>query len=99
MSVPPTVSELAAWISVAEHPQMTPALAAAVAWTRGRRFRSKDDATLWTDAVHLGTIIYGALLFQRRGSPQGFDGYDDAATVNGYTIYDAYTLVGQDITV
>lgn len=91
----PTTADLATWLGTPETPAMAPVLAAAIQWTRDRRGWT-PDADLWTDNRTLGTLIYAGLLWLRRGTPQGFDGYDDGTTINGYAFMDAATLVGKE---
>lgn len=94
-----TPEDVGNWLGIPVNDRVTQSTKAAERWAINRRSLS-DPAQLFYDPdVHLGTVLYAALLYQARATPAGFTGYDDAAAQYPQTseaLYRARDLVGSD---
>jgi hypothetical protein len=96
MSVDPKA--LAEFLSVKQGERVDQAAAAASSWVEKRR-SATDPVDLWLDpAVAYGGVLYGALLYQSRSTPQGFAGYDETGVTSQSqeALFRARDLVGSD---
>lgn len=94
-----TPEDVATWLGVAVNDRVTQATDAAVHWAINRRSLTPVNDLFFDSDVHLGTVLYAALLYQARATPAGFTGYDDSGAVYPQTseaLYRARDLVGSD---
>jgi hypothetical protein len=89
-----TITDLESHLGIPADDRMTHALDASQAWCQ--RQRPDLDATTPTSAdVHTAVILYAALLYRARSSPQGFDGYSELGDYDtGDAMSNVYRLLG-----
>ena len=99
-----TVEQVAAHIGVPEDDTMTVTLAVSDAWCRHQRpdlvaleaaATEEDPFTCPADVAH-AVVIYAALLWREKSSPQGFAGYqEEGGTVEALdAMANVYRLLG-----
>jgi hypothetical protein len=92
-----TVTDVADWVGVAADNRMTQATAAANTWCQRTRPDLPTDTPPPTD-VKQAVILYAALLYRERTSPQGFATYLEQGGPEGMdasaAMVNVYRLLG-----
>lgn len=93
-----TPDDVAEWLGVTVNERVDSSTNAAVQWAIERRSLSKPSELFYNASVHLGTVLYAALLYQARSTPSGFAGYEDSGSYSdsAEALYRARDLVGSD---
>lgn len=95
----PTADDVADHLGLVADARMTQCVAAGNAWVERQR-STTPTGLLWSlPDVFLGAVLYGALLYQARVTPQGMAGYAELGTYNADTweaLQRVKDLVGED---
>lgn len=93
-----TPEDVADWLGVTATERIAQTTEAARQWVINRRSLTPEATLFFNADVHLGAILYAALLFQSRSTPSGYSGYDENATYpySAEQLYRARDLVGSD---
>lgn len=98
MPVAPTADDVADHLGLVADTRMEQCVAAGNAWVARQR-NWTQAAFLWSEDVWLGGVLYAALLYQARVTPQGMAGYAELGTYNADTweaLQRVKDLVGED---
>lgn len=95
----PTVDDVAEHLGLVADDRMGACVAAGNAWVERQR-STTPPGLLWAQPdVFLGGVLYAALLYQARVTPQGVAGYAELGTYNADTweaLQRVRDLVGED---
>jgi hypothetical protein len=81
----PTADDVAAHLGLVADTRMTQCVDAGNAWVERQRSLT-PPGLLWSQPdVFLGAVLYGALLYLARVTPQGMAGYAELGTYNADT--------------
>lgn len=96
-----TPEDVAAELGVPVDDRVTACTDAARARVQRRRSLT-EPAALWREAdAHRGGVLFGALLYQTRTTPQGMAGFDpeSASATSAEAYWRAMDLIGEDLVI
>jgi hypothetical protein len=94
-----TPEDVAEWLGAPVSPRIATATDAAIAYVHRLRSKTPADKVFLDPGTHYGGVLYAALLFQSRATPQGFAGYDEGAqsyAQSSEALWRARELIGKD---
>ena len=91
-----TPEDVASHLGIIPDERLEADVDAARQWAEDRRNLTDPTILFTLPRVHKGAVLYAALLYQARSTPQGFAGYEDAPSISTEGLYRARELVGAD---